>query len=378
MSRAREFADLAGSADAGGIAGKNILDNAGFLVAQKGTSFSITNPNAPLRALDRWTYRRSGTFANVRFTVSQSTGPSAGNSPHAMKIQTTTVEGNNPNDNESAGLSQGVERQDIEHIGFGTNTCKPCTMSFYVKSSITGTFYAALYSGAHAQVVHQPYIINSANTWEYKTVTFPALTSGTDNGLADNSIGLAVYWVLDAVNHSSGVAGTWRDTTGGNNNPLFTPSGAGNTGFVNTLNATFEISGCKLEVGEKATPLQLRSFGDELARCKRYYEEHNFDTTTSMYGGAQSGSRAECPFVYDVTKRANPTISVNDRQAFRVNDWRGGDQQCSAFTVLETRPRQARLGFDKSTSNLDTGRVVYINREGAFGTDPILFIDAEL
>ena len=312
MSRAREFADLASSADSGGIAGKNLLDNAAFLVAQKGTSFSITNPNAPLRALDRWTYRRSGTFANVRFTVSQSTGPSAGNLPHAMKIQTTTAEGNNPNDNEGTAFSQGVERQDIEHIGFGTNTCKPCTMSFYVKSSITGTFYAALYSGAHAQVVHQPYTINSANTWEYKTVTFPALTSGTDNGLADNSIGLAVYWILDTVNHPSGVAGTWRDTTGGDNNPLFTPSGAGNTGFVNTLNATFEISGCKLEVGEKATPFELRSFGDELARCQRYFwRSTGSDFHAVASGNNRSTTSARVFLPNPQIMRSAPTISIS-------------------------------------------------------------------
>ena len=359
MSRAREFADLAGSADAGGIAGKNILDNAAFLVAQKGTSYSITNPNAPLRTLDRWTYRRSGTFANVRFTVSQSTGPSAGNLPHAMKIQTTTVEGNNPNDNESAGFSQGVERQDIEHIGFGTNTCKPCTMSFYVKSSITGTFYAAIYSGAHAQVVHQPYTINSANTWEYKTVTFPALTSGTDNGLADNSIGLAVYWVLDAVNHPSGVAGTWRDTTGGDNNPLFTPSGAGNTGFVNTLNATFEISGCKLEVGEQATPFEHRSFGEELSLCKRYYEKsYVYETApgTSTTSGQMQGTREDGMFVaparWQVEKRSSPTVtsySSTTGTSGKVNNAASGSDENA--TISATSTNGCNVGG--TTGNLD-------------------------
>ena len=275
MSRAREFADLASSADSGGIAGKNLLDNAGFLVAQKGTSFSITNPNTPLRGLDRWTYRRSGTFASVRFTVSQSTGPSAGNLPHAMKIETTTVEGNNPNDNEGIAFAQAIERQDIEHIGFGTNTCKPLTMSFYVKSSITGTFYCAVYVATHAKVVHKPYTVSSANTWEYKTVTFPVLTSGTANSVADNAIGAHIYWVIDSVAHASGTAGSYRDTGGADNNPIFPPSGTSSTGFVNTSNATFEISGCKLEVGEQATPFEHRSFADELARCQRYFQKNN-------------------------------------------------------------------------------------------------------
>ena len=278
MSRAREFADLASSADSGGIAGKNLLDNAGFLVSQKGTSFSITNPNAPLRGIDRWTYRRSGTFANVRFTVSQSTGPSAGNLPHAMKIETTTVEGNNPNDNEAIGFGQGIERQDIEHIGFGTNTCKPLAMSFYVKSSITGTFYCAVYVATHAQVVHKSYTVSSADTWEYKTLTFPALTSGTANSVADNAIGAHIYWVIDSVAHASGTAGSYRDTTGADNNPLFPPSGTSSTGFVNTSGATFEISGCKLEVGEQATPLEHRSYADELAKCQRYFVR--FDAST--------------------------------------------------------------------------------------------------
>tara|TARA_R100000406_G_scaffold40151_1_gene26774 strand:+ start:1434 stop:2498 length:1065 start_codon:yes stop_codon:yes gene_type:complete len=307
MSRAREFADLASSADSGGIAGKNLLDNAGFLVAQKGTSFSITNPNAPLRGIDRWTYRRSGTFANVRFTVSQSTGPSAGNLPHAMKIETTTVEGNNPNDNEAIAFAQAIERQDIEHIGFGTNTCKPLTMSFYVKSSITGTFYCALYVATHTKVVHKSYTVSSANTWEYKTVTFPALTSGTANSVADNAIGAHIYWVIDSVAHASGTAGSYRDTTGADNNPLFPPSGTSSTGFVNTSNATFEISGCKLEVGEQATPFELKSKASEEIACNRYFYEASPKWIGLINADNTTITREQIQF--PVRMRASPTVT---------------------------------------------------------------------
>ena len=303
------------------------MDNAGFLVAQKGTSFSITNPNTPLRALDRWTYRRSGTFANVRFTVSQSTGASAGNLPHAMKIETTTVEGNNPNDNEGIAFAQAIERQDIEHIGFGTNTCKPLTMSFYVKSSITGTFYCALYVATHAKVVHKSYTVSSANTWEYKTVTFPVLTSGTANSVADNAIGAHIYWVIDSVAHASGTAGSYRDTAGADNNPLFTPSGTSSTGFVNTSNATFEISGRKLEVGEQATPLEHRAYADELARCQRYFYMHADgaeDSTANIGTGTMFNSTVlMCCVDYPVTMRTIPTVEyINSGAAYRF--WRNG------------------------------------------------------
>ena len=372
MSRAREFADLASSADSGGIAGKNLLDNAGFLVAQKGTSFSITNPNTPLRGLDRWTYRRSGTFASVRFTVSQSTGPSAGNLPHAMKIETTTVEGNNPNDNEGIAFAQAIERQDIEHIGFGTNTCKPLTMSFYVKSSITGTFYCAVYVATHAKVVHKPYTVSSANTWEYKSVTFPVLTSGTANSVADNAIGAHIYWVIDSVAHASGTAGSYRDTGGADNNPIFPPSGTSSTGFVNTSNATFEISGCKLEVGEQATPFEHRSYADELARCHRYFQGQGTTAAALDAGGNTKQSaiffndkveatgsstyhRLQVPM--QTRMRSAPTVYVSDNNGTLGKAYyNGANATVTTYIATETtvvlRPRAA---------GTSTGTDIWIN-----------------
>ena len=382
MSRAREFADLASSADSGGIAGKNLLDNAGFLVAQKGTSFSITNPNAPLRGLDRWTYRRSGTFASVRFTVSRSTGPSAGNLPHAMKIETTTVEGNNPNDNECIAFAQGIERQDIEHIGFGTNTCKPLTMSFYVKSSITGTFYCSLYVATHLKVVHKSYTVSSANTWEYKTVTFPVLTSGTATSIDDNAIGLHIYWVIDSVAHASGTAGSYRDTGGADNNPIFPPSGTSSTGFVNTLNATFEISGCKLEVGEQATPFEHRSFGDEYLRCLRYsYVWVSGSSYTNIAMGLGAGSfdtnvtNTRGPVHLPVPMRSSPSISTNGN--FRVYSNRAQSQLVpSAISISRASKHTPYLQFTTSSLSQSGGHMIEMGANN--DTDAQCIFDAEL
>jgi len=266
-----------------------------------------------------------------------------------------------------------IEAQNVATSGWDyTNPNSFITVSFWVRSSVGGKYTFTFQTEDGTDKLYNFSRTLVADTWTKVTETVPGHADlQFDN---DSGNGLMLHFrIWLGSNYTSATSEDAWVTYAAS-----TISESGIANWAGTTNSTYDITGVQIEVGEKATPFEHLSYGDELAKCKRYYEEHNFGTTTSMYGGAQSSSRGECPFVYDVTKRANPTISVNDRQAFRVNDWKGGDEQCSSFLVNETRTRQARLSFNKSTGNLNVGYVIYMNREGAFGTDPILYIDAEL
>jgi hypothetical protein len=377
MSKAAELAALIGSQTA--LSNRNLIINGAMQVAQRGTSFSVTDPNSPLQVLDRWAYRRTGTWSNLRFTISQSTGPSAANISDALKIETTTVEGNAPNSGEGACLAQAIERQNTQHIAFGTSNAKPYTISFWVKSSIAGTFYLNPNINHYDKGISKGYTINSANTWEYKSVSFPALTSGTDNNTAPNSAGMHIFWVLDAVNTSSGSEGSYRDSGSGNDSNIFLPVGASNTGFTNTANATFEISGVQLEVGEQATPFEHRSFADEFAKCKRYYQR--WDATASdstsnkpIGAGVWNGTgQVLASFTYD-EMRVSPTFTASSTDFVKAYGGGFADARTGGNGLDTIGTKSARFNFTTSTSRTaGHGTMIQMHNDGEF-----LELDAEL
>ena len=159
-------------------------------------------------------------------------------------------------------VTQLIEGFNVADLGFGSASAKTVTLSFWVRSSVTGTFSGALANSAYNRSYPFTYTISSANTFEYKTITITGDTSGT--WLTDNGIGLRVYWNLGSGVDNTGTAGAW--------------TGAGNVGadstvaLISTVNATFYLSGVQLEVGSVATPFERRPYGTELQLCQRYYQ----------------------------------------------------------------------------------------------------------
>jgi len=263
---------------------------------------------------------------------------------------------------------QVIEGYNMADLAWGTANAKTITLSFWVYSSLTGTFGGALLNGAINRSYPFTYTISSANTWTQASVTIAGDTTGT--WATDNTQGVYVQFGFGVGTTYSGTAGAWASA--------YYSSATGATSVVGTNGATFYVTGVQLEKGSTATSFDYRPYGTELALCQRYYEQYNFGGRTSMYGGASNTSTAEFPFRYMVTKRTSPTISINNYLAYRVNDWKGGDQQAASFTVGESDTIQARFLFTKATANLNTGYVVYMNKEGAYGVDPLLYITAEL
>tara|TARA_B100002019_G_scaffold290017_1_gene306830 strand:+ start:659 stop:1795 length:1137 start_codon:yes stop_codon:yes gene_type:complete len=324
MSRARDFADLAGSADAGGITGRNLIINGAMQVSQRGTSFSYAHDGTTTSYnLDRFNFimRGAGYADEYDCTVAQVSDSPDGFS-NSLKITTGTAESTISAD-EYYMLYQSIEGQNLQRLGYGTSSAKKITLSFYVKSSLTGTFGTTLYQADDDRVINKTYTIDSANTWERKTITFPADTTGViDN---DNGGGLNVYWTFGAgSDFDGGSATTWTAYTTTN-----LVGSSGSDALITTAGATWQVTGVQLELGEKATPFEHRSFDDELDRCKRYYQNSFAYGTapandiagvrTSEMPPSDSVSYAGAVVYLEKTMRATPTCQAYNPLAAPAN-----------------------------------------------------------
>jgi hypothetical protein len=159
-------------------------------------------------------------------------------------------------------FQQRIEGTNVADLGWGTANAKTITISFWVRSSLTGTFGGALRNSAANRSYPFTYSISSADTWEYKTITIAGDTSGT--WLSTNGIGITVIFSLGTGSTFSGTAGAWAASN--------LTSATGATSVVGTNGATFYITGVQLEVGSVATPFERRDYGRELALCMRYFE----------------------------------------------------------------------------------------------------------
>ena len=182
MSNARKLADnLPG---VGQLGGRNIIINGGMTVAQRQVQ-STNAASTGYITLDRYYHEMKVNTDQFTYTTEQVSDAPSGFSK-SFKLTCTTAETGLAAD-EYGRINQIIEGNNLERIGFGTADAKPLTLSFYVKSSLTGNWSTSLYVYDTNKIYSKAYTINSANTWEYKTITFPALTSGSPN--YDNSGG---------------------------------------------------------------------------------------------------------------------------------------------------------------------------------------------
>ena len=170
-------------------------------------------------------------------------------------------------------LMQVIEGYNISDFAWGTSSAIPITLSFWVRSSVTGQHGGSIQNNSTARSFPFAYTINSTNTWEYKTINIAGETSGT--WVTDNGVGLRLLF-----EHGPG----YQKTTAGSWVTSNTTSSTGSVNLCATNGATWYITGVQLEVGKVATPFEYRSIGEELALCQRYYEKSFEDTTTPANG----------------------------------------------------------------------------------------------
>ena len=325
MTKARDLADLGNKTsldeindayDAGALSNRNLIINGAMQVAQRGTSFSP--PSQGGYVVDRFhQYQGSGGVLYYE----QSTDAPLGFS-NSLKITVNTADSSIAS-GDYYYMRYEAEGLDCSRLSLGTSDAQKFTLSFYVKSSLTGTFSGAFQNAATNRSYVFEYTINLANTWERKTVTVDGDTSGT--WLTNNSVGLRVAFDLGNGSSLRSSAGSWASS--GNY------GSTGSVELVGTASATLYITGVQLEVGDTATPFEHRSYGDELAKCQRYYRDATDADLSIESFNVTSGDNHYRTITLSPEMRADPTITFTS-------------QSHSGFDGLTVfRPYKCRFSF---------------------------------
>jgi hypothetical protein len=272
---------------------KNRIINGAMQIDQRNAGASYTTLFGTTNyTLDRW---RASVQQSSKFSVQQNAGAVTPPVGFTNYLGCTSLSAYTVGASENFDIRQIIEGFNIADLGWGTANAAPVTLSFWVRSSLTGTFGGTLRNSDVSRSYPYSYTISAANTWEYKTITIAGDTAGT--WLTNNNSGLGIVWSLGAGSSVSGTAGAW--VSAGIN------SVTGATSVVGTNGATFYITGVQLEKGSNATSFDYRSIGTELALCQRYYIKI---TDPGASGVAAASNSARNSFFLPVTMRATPTV----------------------------------------------------------------------
>ena len=279
----------------GQLGSRNMVINGAMVFDQRNGAAAISSlVQYTTYTLDRWQYYsdQAGKFS---FQQNQSSvTPPVGFTKY---LGLTSLSAYSPGTNETVSISQHVEGFNSAQLNWGTSNAKTVSLSFWVRSSLTGTFSGVLAGG---QNYIYTYAISSANTWEYKTITVPGSTTGTWN--TGNTSGVRVFFTLGYGSGQVGTANAWQSAD-------FAASGS--VQVVGTSGATFQITGVQLEVSPtgEATPFEHRSSGEEMALCERYFQKVPI-YGESIIGQAYNTTSARFPIHLPVEMRASPALTV--------------------------------------------------------------------
>jgi hypothetical protein len=335
---ANEVAASAGSAPVWNASSsfgfKNRIINGAMVIDQRNAGASVTPVNAQY-TLDRWVFELSQ--AN-KFTVQQDAGavtPPAGFTDY-LGITVGASANVTVASSDFFALEQRIEGFNIADLNWGTANAKTITLSFWVRSSLTGTFGGALGNGGTRSYPFT-YTISSANTWEQKSVTIAGDTTGTWN--TGNGWGIGVFLSIGMGSTRLNTANAWAA-----GNFL---SATGSTNLISTNSATFYVTGLQFEVGTVATSFDFRDYGRELIMCQRYYEQSAQSNDYIWLGYCSSGSGYYLSVPFKVNKRAVPTVTVSSpgAGAFNTATLTAGDLNTDKFNAICTANATSVGGF---------------------------------
>jgi hypothetical protein len=276
---------------------KNLIINGAMQVAQRNTSVTgITGTG--YNTADRW--RTVNVTLGTWTQTVENDAPTGSGFRKSLKMLCTTADAS-PAAGDLLILHQLIEGQNLQQIAKGTSSAKELTLSFWVKSNVTGTYIVGINDSDNTRNISKSYTINASATWEKKTVIFAADTTGVlDN---DNFVSLQTDFYLGAgSNWTSGTLGTsWASTTNAN-------TAVGQTNLAAATNNYWQITGVQLEVGSVATDYEFKPFDVELQQCMRYYEDTK--ATSSPIFAMQAITNGLISHSFMVKKRATPTVKV--------------------------------------------------------------------
>jgi hypothetical protein len=285
---------------------KNRIINGAMVIDQRNAGASVTPANNDY-TLDRWKISIS---QSSKFTVQQNAGSVTPPSGFTNYLGCTSSSAYSVLSTDYFLISQRIEGFNFADLNWGTANAQSVTLSFWVRSSLTGTFGGSIENNANNRSYPFSYTISTANTFEYKSVTIAGDTSGTWVG-ATNGIGAKVWFSLGAGSTVSTTAGAWASGD--------YQSATGATSVVGTNGATFYITGVQLEKGSTATSFDYRPYGTELRLCQRYYETSRGTAstftqgTTIAYPVFASDTNRTSGRQFSVAKRSAPTVTIYSR-----------------------------------------------------------------
>jgi hypothetical protein len=297
LARTTNLDEVNAAYSAGALSNRNLIINGAMQVAQRGVSFASWTGTAAY-CLDRWKYTN---YQSGAVTISQDIDAPSGFS-NSLKISTTSTDAGTST---YSFLQQLIAGQDVASLAYGSAVPKQVTVSFWVKSNMTGVYTFNIATQTSGRRVASTYTVTSANTWEYKTITFDGDSASTI--VYDSTLGLICEWWFAAGSNftSSPLPTAWSATTN-------TSRSTGITVGINASTSNYvNITGVQLEVGP-ATSFEHRSYGQELALCQRYYwsETGSGDDLTTNYATLYNTSYSMCIVDFPVTMRVNPTVAA--------------------------------------------------------------------
>jgi hypothetical protein len=267
---------------------KNRIINGDMTIDQRNAGASVT-PSDNQYTLDRWVAYLS---VASKFSVQQNAGSVTPPTGFTNYLGVTSLSAYTVGSNEYFVIAQRIEGFNTADLAWGTASAQPVTLSFWVRSSLTGTFGGTLMNNAGTQSYPFEYVISSADTWEQKSITIPGSTTAT--WLTTNGRGVQVQFGLGVGSNYSTTAGAWAGTE------EYSVTGA--TSVVGTSGATFYITGVQLEKGSTATSFDYRPYGIEFSLCQRYYQ-----TLSGFIGSALNTTTFVGCIPFNQTMRSAPT-----------------------------------------------------------------------
>jgi hypothetical protein len=349
--------DASGNFDATSINGgplagtRNRIINGDMLIDQRNFGASVTPTVSGTNVLDRWLCVLTQAS---KYSVQRNAGGVTPPAGFTNYLGVTSLSAYSLLSSDLFWVDQRIEGLNAADLAWGTANAKTVTLSFWVRSSLTGTFGGNL-NNDKASIRSYPYAytIISANTWEYKTIQIPGDTTGTWG--SDNTTGILVAFGLGAGSTYSGTANAWAASN-------LVPTGA--TSVVGTNGATFYITGVQLEPGPVATPFEQRPIGTELALCQRYYyktyNQHvvpgSASSAATYRARSYAGSYAAAVVQFPVLMRTAPTCTVYNSSTGATNSWRdidsSADRSASLSTALDSAVTTESSSVTANTSNL--------------------------
>jgi hypothetical protein len=340
---------------------KNIIINGDMSIAQRGTS------QASITASGYYTIDRFQTILGSlgTWTQSQSTDvPTGQGFATSLKMDCTTADAS-PSAGDILFITQKFEGQNLQYLKKGTASAVPLTLSFWVKSTKTGTFIAELSDSDNTRAISKSYTVDVTNTWEKKTITFEGDTTGAfDNDNADSLT--LIFWLGSGTTYTSGtLQTTWGSRVNANR-------AVGQVNIADSTSNDWYITGVQLEAGTTASDFEFLPVDVNLGRCQRYFQKFTTETITPFASGTLATTVLFYGYLkYKKTMRDDPSLSTTG--SFEVRS--AGTLTASSIAISGTSAKTDVVGVQCTTSTGTAGQGAVLRSTSGGGS---LSLDSEL